>query len=79
MRRATAIRALAVAAAALGATIAVAAPAHAQILPPVTTPPIDIGVPGLGIELHVPGQELGGSGGPSLPSVPGLPLSLIHI
>ena len=73
MRRPTVIRVLAVAAAALGATIAVAAPAHAQILPPVTTPPIDIGVPGLGIELHVPGQELGGSGGPSLPSVPGLP------
>ena len=64
MRRPTVVRALAVAAAALGATIAVAAPAHAQILPPITTPPIDIGVPGLGIELHVPGQELGGSGGP---------------
>jgi len=71
--RATVVRALAVAAAALGATLAVAAPAHAQILPPLTTPPIDIGVPGLGLELHVPGQELGGSGGPGLPDVPGLP------
>jgi signal transduction histidine kinase len=73
MRRAPVTRALAVAAAACGATIAVAAPARAQILPPVTTPPIDIGVPGLGIELHVPGQELGGSTGPSLPDVPGVP------
>jgi signal transduction histidine kinase len=72
MRRPAVVRALAVAAAALGATIAVAAPAHAQILPPVTTPPIEIGIPGLGIELHVPGEELGGSGA-SLPSVPGLP------
>jgi signal transduction histidine kinase len=72
-RRPAVVRAVAVAAAALGATIAVATPAHAQILPPVTTPPIDIGVPGLGIELHVPGQELAGSGAPSLPSVPGLP------
>jgi signal transduction histidine kinase len=73
MRRPAVVRALAVAAAALGATIAVATPAHAQTLPPVTTPPIDIGIPGLGIELHVPGQELGGSGAPSLPSVAGLP------
>ena len=72
-RRPAVVRALAVAAAALGATLAVAAPAHAQILPPITTPPIDIGVPGLGLELHVPGQELGGSGGPGLPDVPGLP------
>jgi signal transduction histidine kinase len=75
MRRPTVVRALAIGAAALGATIAVAAPAHAQILPPsdVTTPPIDVGVPGLGIEVHIPGQELGGSSGPSLPEVPGLP------
>ncbi|HEV8205858.1 MAG TPA: histidine kinase dimerization/phospho-acceptor domain-containing protein, partial [Acidimicrobiia bacterium] len=75
MRRPTVVRALAIGAAALGATIAVAAPAHAQILPPsdVTTPPIDFGVPGLGIEVHIPGQELGGSSGPSLPEVPGLP------
>ena len=72
-RRPAVVRSLAVAAAALGATLAVAAPAHAQILPPITTPPIDIGVPGLGLELHVPGQELGGSGGPGLPDVPGLP------
>ncbi|HEY4401123.1 MAG TPA: ATP-binding protein [Acidimicrobiia bacterium] len=48
-------------------------PARAQVLPPVTTPPIDIGVPGLGIGVHVPGQEIGGSSGPSLPDVPGLP------
>jgi signal transduction histidine kinase len=73
MCRRAVVRALAVAAAALGATIAVTAPAHAQILPPLTTPPIDIGVPGLGLELHVPGQELGGSSGPGLPGVPGLP------
>ena len=72
-RRRVVVRALAVAAAAVGATLAVAAPAYAQILPPLTTPPIDIGVPGLDLELHVPGQELGGSSGPGLPGVPGLP------
>jgi signal transduction histidine kinase len=69
MRRPAVVRIFAVAAAALGATIAVAAPAHAQILPPVTTPPIDIGVPGLGLEVHIPGQELGGSSEPGLPEV----------
>jgi signal transduction histidine kinase len=73
MRRRAAVRALAVAAAAVGATVAVVGPARAQVLPPVTTPPIDIGVPGLGIGVHVPGQEIGGSSGPSLPNVPGLP------
>ena len=67
------VRALAVAAVVVGATLAAAAPAHAQIVPPVTTPPIDIGVPGLGLDVHVPGQELGGSSAPSLPGVPGLP------
>jgi signal transduction histidine kinase len=74
-RRAAVVRTVAVAAAALGGALAVAGPAYAQILPtpPVSTPPIEIGVPGLGIELHVPGQELGGSSGPSLPEVPGLP------
>jgi signal transduction histidine kinase len=72
MRRA-AVRALAVAAAAVGATVAVVGPARAQVLPPVTTPPIDIGVPGLGIGVYVPGQEIGGLSGPSLPDVPGLP------
>ena len=71
MCRPAVVRALAVAAAALGATVAMAAPAHAQILPPITTPPIDIGVPGL-VELHVPGQELGGSGVPDV-GLPGLP------
>jgi signal transduction histidine kinase len=86
MPRRVLLRVLAVAATALGVTIAVAAPAHAQILPPVTTPPIDIGVPGLGIEVHIPGQELGGSSEPGLPEVslppapnlppaPGLPLA----
>ena len=73
MRRRVAVRALAVAAAAVGATVAVVGPARAQVLPPATTPPIDIGVPGLGIGVHVPGQEIGGSTGPSLPDVPGLP------
>jgi signal transduction histidine kinase len=78
MWRRALVRAVAVAAPALGVTVAVAAPAHAQILPPVTTPPIDIGVPGLGIEVHIPGQELGGSSEPGLPEVslppaPGLP------
>jgi signal transduction histidine kinase len=68
-RRRVLVRVLAVAAAALGVTAAAAAPAHAQILPPVTTPPIDIGVPGLGIEVHIPGQELGGSSEPGLPEV----------
>ncbi|MFL6243256.1 MAG: ATP-binding protein [Acidimicrobiia bacterium] len=66
------VRTLTVAAVVVGGTLA-AAPAHAQILPPVTTPPIDIGVPGLGLEVHVPGQELDGSSAPSLPGVPGLP------
>jgi signal transduction histidine kinase len=72
-RRRAAVRALAVAATAVGATVAVMGPARAQILPPVTTPPIDIGVPGLDIGVHVPGQEIGGSSGPSLPDVSGLP------
>jgi signal transduction histidine kinase len=76
--RGVAIRALGVTAAALGVTVAVAAPTHAQILPPITTPPIDIGLPGLGTEVHIPGQELGGSSAPGLPDVslppaPGLP------
>ena len=74
MRRRTVVRTLAVAAAAVGVTVA-AAPAYSQILPtpPVTTPPIDIGVPGLDIGVHVPGQELGGSTVPVVPGVPGLP------
>jgi signal transduction histidine kinase len=38
----------------------------------VTTPPIDVGVPGLG-EVHVPGVELGGSDAPSIPGVPDAP------
>jgi signal transduction histidine kinase len=74
MRRRTVVRTLAVAAAALGVVMATA-PAYSQILPPpaVTTPPIDIGVPGLGIGVHLPGQDLGGSTVPAVPSVPGLP------
>ena len=79
MRRRAAVRALAVAAAAVGATVAVVGPASAQVLPPVTTPPIDIGVPGLGIGVHVPGQEVGGSSGPSLPDVPGLPRTVSKV
>jgi signal transduction histidine kinase len=71
-RRGAAVRALAVGGAVLGVMAATVAPAQGQILPPVTTPPIDIGVPGL-VEVHVPGQELGGSGAPGLPGVPGLP------
>ncbi|HEY4397748.1 MAG TPA: ATP-binding protein [Acidimicrobiia bacterium] len=73
MRGRVVVRAVAAAAAAVGATLATVAPARAQILPPVTTPPIDIGVPGLDIGVHVPGQEIGGSSGPALPEVPGLP------
>ena len=52
--------------------------AHAQVLPPppvsVTTPPIDLSVPQLGIEVHVPGQDVGAasSGVPGVPSVPGV-------
>jgi signal transduction histidine kinase len=71
-RRSVAVRALAVGGAVLGVMAATVAPAQGQILPPVTTPPIDIGVPGL-VEVHVPGEQLGGSGGPGLPGVPGLP------
>jgi signal transduction histidine kinase len=72
--RRVAVRALAFGAAALGVTVA-AVPAYSQILPPppVTTPPVDIGVPGLDIQLHVPGQEIGGSTVPAVPGVPGLP------
>src|SRR5918995_124149 len=54
--------------------------AHSQLLPPplpplppVTTPPIDVVVPGLGIEVHVPGQDPLGSGGPTLPGRPPRP------
>ena len=72
MMRRAAVGALVVAATVLVVTVA-AAPAYSQILPPVTTPPIDIGVPGLDIEVHVPGQELGGSSLPGVPDVPGLP------
>jgi signal transduction histidine kinase len=68
-------RLLATVAVAMGfAAVAAAPAAHAQILPPVTTPPIDIVVPGLGIELHVPSEGLDQSGGPpSVGGVPGVP------
>jgi signal transduction histidine kinase len=71
-RRGAAVRTLAVAGAVLGVTAATAVPAQGQILPPITTPPIDIGVPGL-VELHIPGQQLGGGSGPDRPGVPGVP------
>ncbi len=61
-----------VAAAALFAAGATATPARGQILPPITTPPIDIGVPGL-VDVHVPGVQLGGGDVPGVPGVPGLP------
>jgi signal transduction histidine kinase len=71
-------RALAVAGLAGAGVFAVSA-AHAQVppppsLPPVTTPPVDVTVPGLGIDVHVPGQTVGGdSGVPSVPGAPGVP------
>jgi signal transduction histidine kinase len=71
-RRLGALGAVAVVVSALGATSVWATPAHGQILPPVTTPPIDVGVPGL-VDVHVPGVELGGSGGPTIPGVPDVP------
>jgi len=72
IRRLGAAGFLAVAASALTAGALWAGTAEAQVLPPVTTPPIDVGVPGL-VDVHVPGVELGGSGGPELPPVPGVP------
>jgi signal transduction histidine kinase len=69
-------RVVAVAAAALGLAAGVAAPAMAQVPPPPpppTTPPIDIVVPELGIDVHIPGQNLGGSGVPEVPGLPGAP------
>jgi signal transduction histidine kinase len=87
MTRVGAIRA-ALAAAGIGAvSVVTVSTAHAQLPPPpelsptttlpplptITTPPVDVTVPGLGIEVHVPGQTVGGdSGVPSLP-VPGVP------
>jgi signal transduction histidine kinase len=69
-------RVVAVAAAALGLAAGMAAPARAQVPPPPpppTTPPIDIVVPELGIDVHIPGQNLGGSGVPEVPGLPGAP------
>jgi signal transduction histidine kinase len=71
-RRLVGLGATAVVATALGAVGVTAEPAHGQILPPITTPPMDIGVPGL-VELHVPGVELGGSGVPEAPDLLGAP------
>jgi signal transduction histidine kinase len=50
--------------------------AHAQLPPPpspppATTPPIDVVVPGLGIDVHVPAQDPGGA--PAVPGAPGVP------
>jgi signal transduction histidine kinase len=55
--------------------------AHAQLPPPPspppppagTTPPVDVVVPGLGIEVHVPAQDSGGA--PAVPGAPGVPES----
>jgi signal transduction histidine kinase len=74
-------RALAAAAVGIGVTGVVSAPAHAQLPPPtVTTPPIELSVPSLGIAVQVPGQTVVGEGGvaavppvPGAPSVPGAP------
>jgi signal transduction histidine kinase len=73
-RRLGAVGAAVFALSAFGAAGAWAGSAQGQILPPptVTTPPIDVGVPGL-VDVHVPGVELGGSSTPSLPAVPGVP------
>lgn len=67
------------------AGVLTASAAHAQILPPPpplppapplpTTPPVDVVVPGLGIEVHVPGQNPGGAGVPGVPGAPGSPPS----
>jgi len=82
MNRRTRRAALAAAAAGIGAIGVFMTPAiHAQILPPpppLTTPPIDLEVPGL-IGVHVPEQTLVGGGGvlpggvPGVPEVPGVP------
>jgi signal transduction histidine kinase len=57
-----------------GVLAAPAAGAQLDPLPEVTTPPVDVVVPGLGIEVHVPGQSVGGSGGvPELPGAPSAP------
>ena len=72
IRRLTAVGAVAFVASVFGAAGVWAGSAPGQILPPPTTPPIDIGVPGLA-DLHVPGVDLGGTGVPSVPDVPPLP------
>lgn len=72
MRRLGVVAGAVVAVSAWGAAWGWAGSAQGQVLPPVTTPPIDVGVPGL-VDVHVPGVELGGSGGPNLPGVPGVP------
>jgi signal transduction histidine kinase len=75
-RPGVAVRVLLVTSAALVVVGGAAIPARAQIPPPpppLTSPPIDIVVPELGIDVHIPGQSLGGSGVPDVPPVPGLP------
>lgn len=72
MRRLAAIGALAFVVSASGAAGMWSGSAHGQILPPVTTPPIDVGVPGVG-DVQVPGVDLGGTDVPQVPGVPPLP------
>jgi signal transduction histidine kinase len=70
------VKRVAVAAAGIGIMGVFAMPAtYAQLPPPpsLTTPPIDVTVPGLGIEAHVPGQNLGDAGGVVPGGVPGVP------